>query len=521
MTDHPHDTTGPFHAESIAALPHILGTIDVNAASRTVGVADRFHWAWGLIDFPNGTFQGTTHGMARLWANGLWPYPTDPDRFISRIDAMIRGIDACRSPDGSLSEAFPYEGSWCVTALGAYDALATIDLLRGHVDELRIARWAQTVEPLVNNLRRTTETHAVISNHLAAGAAALARWAGLTGCDRSRREAMSLVDRVLSHQHDEGWYLEYQGADPGYQSLATYYLADLAVSDPVDGLMESLHRSVEFLGHCVHPDGSFGGYYGSRNTRFYVPAGFHLLASHSPMAASIARRMAASVAERTVVTLAAIDAPNMPPLFNAYCIAATLPVNEPGPALPCDRNDPERSTYTGAGLLFDRGERHYTVISTKKGGVVHHYVDGRARVIDSGVLFTDRRGRFGSTQQFDNSITPDIDGNRVTVTSRVTKVVTDAPTPWQFLVLRLANVSILRSRRIREWVKRRLVERLITRPATWSISNRRTIDLGIDLTVVDEPSSLDGFDVVESSGPFTAIHMASQGYWQLQDETSP
>ncbi len=138
--------------------------------------------------------------------------------------------------------------------------------------------------PLRSSRLRSTsddndETHAFISNHLATGAAALDRWSVLTNCEASRRASTSLIDRILSRQHSEGWYVEYQGFDAGYQSLATYYLADIATRSRVPGLGESLERSVEFVSHCVHPDGSFGGYYGSRNTRFYVPGGFHLLAS--------------------------------------------------------------------------------------------------------------------------------------------------------------------------------------------------------------------------------------------------
>jgi hypothetical protein len=508
----------PYLEEAVAALPRLLGGFDRNRASPTFGVGDRIYWAWGLIDFPNATFQGAVHGMARLWAHGLWPYATDPAQFVDRLDSAIQAIGSCASADGSLSEAFPNEGSWCVTALVAYDALAAIELMAQHVDADQIDRWTASIEPLSKYIRRNDETHAFITNHLATGAAALARWAVTTNCEASRRASISLIDRILSRQHSEGWYVEYQGFDAGYQSLATYYLADIATRSHVAGLGESLERSVDFVSQCVHPDGSFGGYYGSRNTRFYVPSGFHLLAPTSPTAAAIAARMESSVKAKTVVTLSSLDAPNTPPMFNAYCLAAVTPVEATaGPALAAERSEPARIVFPGAGLVFDRGPNHYTVVSTKKGGVVQHYVDGREAVVDCGVIY-ERAGQVGSTQFFDEAAVWDLDQSQLTVRSYLRSMVTDVPRPWQFAALRLGAITFLRIRRLREFLKRRLVSMLITGPTRWAVRNVRVIELGEHLTIRDAAEPAGAVTPRQSTGPFTALHMASQGYWQLQDE---
>ena len=508
----------PYLEEAVAALPRLLGGFDRNRASPTFGVGDRLYWAWGVLDFPNTTFQGAVHGMARLWAHGLWPYATDPAQFIDRLDSVIEAIGSCVSADGSLCEAFPNEGSWCVTALVAFDALAAIELMAHHVEADQLDRWTASIESLAKYIRRNDESHAFISNHLATGAAALNRWSVLTNCEASRRAATSLIDRILSRQHSEGWYLEYQGFDAGYQSLATYYLADITTRSSVPGLGESLERSVEFVSHCVHPDGSFGGYYGSRNTRFYVPGGFHLLAPVSPTAAAIATRMASSVTAKTVVTLSSLDAPNTPPMFNAYCLAAVTPVEVvAAPTLPAERPLPTRITFPGAGLMFDGGPNHYTVVSTKKGGVVQHYVDGREAMVDCGAIY-ERAGRVASTQFFDDEVDWDLDRSRLTVRTHLRAMVTDVPKPWQFAALRFGAITFLRSRRLREFLKRRLVRMLITGPKRWSVRNIRVIELGENLTIHDTAEPAGVVTRRQSNGPFTAIHMASQGYWQLQDE---
>lgn len=512
------DVTRPYLEEAVAVLPRVLAGFDRNPVSPTFGLGDRFHWAWGLIDFPNATFQCVVHGMARLWANGLWPYPTDADRFIARMDSAVSALPTAAARDGSLSEAFPGEGSWCVTALAAYDVLAATELMRAEIGEAMADRWLEVVEPLAAVIRRTDETHAFITNHLATGAAALHRWADAAGCDDSRRAAERIVERIVERQHPEGWYLEYQGADPGYQTLATYYLADILDRREHAELGDSLERSVEFVQHFAHPDGSFGGAYGSRNTRFFVPAGFHVLAERSAPARALATRMATSVRDQTVVALAAIDPPNLPPFFNAYCWAASRPLPAtPAAPLPAFAAETKRVEFPGAGLVIDAGPRHYTIVSTNKGGVVQHYVDGTEAIVDCGVLY--RRGdEIGSAQAYDERSAVVIDGSTVTVEAEVRSVVTEVPRPWQFAALRIATLTFLRLRPIREWVKRQLVRRLITGPKTWGVRNVRTIELGVELRIADAVPPGAGLQAVHPGAPFTAIHMASQGYWQLQDE---
>jgi len=129
-----------------------------------------------------------------------------------------------------------------------------------------------------------------------------------------------------------------------------------------------------------------------------------------------------------------------------------------------------------------------------------------------------RRGQLGSTQ----GSNPD---NRVTRTETSLQVNApfiamprQLPGPLQFLIIRLLSLTVFQSRSVREWIKRRLVGLLITRKTTWPVANQRTIHLGLDLSIKDSPTSVPGYHRVPISGAFVPIHMASQGYWQIQDE---
>jgi len=515
-------SVNPYLPQIHQVLPRLLSLFDDDTTSDSCGMGDRYHWAWGLIDFGNATMQGSAHGLARLWKNGLWPYSTTLHLFLRRIDRMFEATAALARRDGSLEEAFPNEGSYCVTALVAYDLLCALDLLRGDIPETTAQKWTGIVAPLIGFLHTSDETHAFISNHLATAAAALARWHATTGCERSEARAAALLRRILDRQSSEGWFCEYEGADPGYQTLCTYYLADLHTLRPDWRLLEPLERSVGFLNHFAHPDGSFGGLYGSRSTRFYYPAGFEELAPLVPRANALRTFMGRSVASMRTVTLVCMDAPNLAPMFNAYCKAAALHAKTPEDPAPestlpaftlrTPRHFPE------AGLFVDGGERHYTIVGTNKGGCVVHFRDRKLVRYDGGIVIRRKNGDLGSTQSASAENRVAIDERRIVVKAPVTKMNKRLPSPANFLLLRLLCCTVFRIRSLREWAKRLLVRLLITGKNTWPIENTREILLGEELAINDATILPEGYERVTIPGPFVAIHMASQGYWQIQDE---
>jgi hypothetical protein len=279
---------------------------------------------------------------------------------------------------------------------------------------------------------------------------------------------------------------------------------------------------MHFLWHFAHPDGSFGGLYGSRSTRFYYPAGIEALAPEVPEAAALAHQMARSIADCRVVTLAAMDEPNLVPMFNAYCWAAVLWASQPRPdsfpKLPSLRGENLRLSFPEAGLWIDAGYDHYTIVNTHKGGVVAHFRGGGVALLDAGIVVRNPAGQLGSSQAFARENPVRLEGDTLTVEVQVSQMPKELPTPIQFIALRLLCATLFRLRPAREWVKQQLVRLLITRRKPWPVHNVRRISFGANLSVQDTLEACEGYVRVDALGDFVAIHMASQGYWQIQDE---
>lgn len=513
----------PYLAQIHSTLPRILSGFDVDPTSPLRGCGDRRRWAWKLADFANGTPQGIAHGLAYLVRDCLLPSWLPSASAIRRIDECFIGAEAIRRGNGSWEEAFPHEASFCVTALVTHDLLCAIQLVGDRVPNATRNRWVNTVRPGIKFLLTSDERHALISNHLATAAAALAKWTAITaepGADRGRE----LWKRILSNQSVEGWFREYEGADPGYLSLCLHYLADLHGTRSDWDMSRPLTQACGFMALAVHPDGSFGGLYGSRNTRFWFPSGIELFADSNPTAAAIASTLRNSIHSHRVVRLDTMDDGNLGPMFNSYCWAASIVARrakEPTQTLlPCQGTQLKRWHLPEAGLDIDSGPEHYTIVNWRKGGTVQHYPkDGSPATIDGGVALP-YRGRWVSTQTWQSEARREMTDTTLTVIAPFVVMHREWPSPLQMIILRLLALTAMRWRRLSDMVKILLVRRLITGRITVPIVNRRVISLGPHIKIEDHFSGV----VVQSPSMvkgtnFSSIHMASQGYWQVQDET--
>lgn len=516
----------PYREQLLFTLPRILGYFDANPLSRTLGYGDRRFWSWKLADFPNGTFQGAARGIAHMLDAGLLPLTVDENRVLQKIEDIFLATSKIKDRDGSLVEAFPYESSYCVTALVAFDLLATIELLGERLRPQQRELYLSVVAPLIGFIERHCERHAVITNHLATAAAALLRWSVLTGAPSAPAE--KALERVLRAQSSEGWFIEYGGADPGYTTLTIDYLADIHVLRPQLGMQEPLHRAIQFLWHFAHPDGSFGGIYGSRNTRFYFPAGIEALASQFPEASALSAFMRNSIKTHRTVTLAGMDDLGIVPLFNSYASAAAScvanRVKAPCPVVPALERKKLSKDFPDAGLHIRADKNYYAIVATRKGGAVQWYSEpGFHEQLDLGVIAQDEHGNAYTTQHLQDSNSIDVGPSKIVVTAPFSRYLQLLPTPFKFLILRVLNMSVMRIPICRELVKKMLVRVLITNRAPMSVRNRRTIHFNDTIVIHDEWTEEPSPQLTRTKvgGAFSTIHMASQGYWQIQDVLSP
>ena len=503
-------------------LPRLIASFNADTTSDLFGVGDRYHWGWKLIDFPNGTFQGAVHGLAILLHSKLLPANITEAEILSVIRNAITGLKLITTKNGSLDEALPNEGSYCVTALVASDALAAKQLLKEILTSSEQQEWLDTIQPMITFLKRQDEHHAVISNHLASGALAMFRWHDASGDKEAENRGKFWLDRILEQQSPEGWFSEYGGADPGYQSWCTTQLAQLHILRPDLDLLPCLSRSLAFLSYAAHPDGSFGGSYGSRNTRFIMPGGIEMRRDLDENAEAISNFSRQSIGDFRCVALDTMDAGNLVPFFNDYALAAkasaeTEEATTPA-ALPC-RSSPFRKWFPDAGWLVDCGPDYYTIVNINRGGASVHFIGDKRQIDDCGVVAIDNKERiYSSFQSQPIQLTDRITGeNSISLQYSLLPVKRPLPGPLNFIILRLMSITVFNFLQLGNLVKKLLVYLLISRKPKAVGLVTRNFKLGREFEINDSIKCTMDLQQLKETRHFSAIHMASQGYWQRND----
>jgi hypothetical protein len=243
-----------------------------------------------MVDFPGGMAQEF------VWPLALAFTIEAPGNIYYRQQSIKDWVEAgilfaARSAhgDGSCDDYFPFERA---AGAGAFSLLACVESYA--LLELKNDSALRFFERRADWLARHHESGR-LSNHqalIALSLELLARMLGKSKWDEAKRRR---AERVLDWQSEEGWFQEYEGCDPGYHTLTVSCLARLYQLSPTSRLKDALARAVRLAGDFTHPDGSFGGEYGSRNTYNFFPHGFELVGMWMPEALSINDRFLAGL----------------------------------------------------------------------------------------------------------------------------------------------------------------------------------------------------------------------------------
>ena len=514
----------PYLPLALAQVPRLLSHGDREPASRTWGCFDRTFWAWKFTDFAGSRYQEAAFALAYLYRS--------PEA--GALHANPRILESCRAAmaywrrlahrDGSFDEAYPFERSLAATAFTAFYVGEAYRLIGGDLPGDDRQGTLDTLARAGDWLCRNDERHGVLSNHLAAAAAALTVVGTLTGEQRYAGRAEHFLARILDRQSSEGWYEEYGGADPGYQTHATFYLARIWQITGNATLLASLRRANAFLKHCVHPNGTLGGEYGARNTEFYFPAGFEILAAACPDARGIARFMRASVARGSAAGLTMMDQQNFLPLLNNYLFAhdaASQAVTETGsPPLPCESEGEWH--FPDAGLHVRTTRTYYAVIGLSKGGVLKLYDrDSRQLVAsDCGYWTRLQDAKAASSQSLSRPGAWTMTASQADIQARFVRINQPLMSPWLFQAFRAFCLTIGRFRWVAYRLKDALVHVLVRRRRALSLHLHRRITLTPDsVTIEDTLANPEGLQIqsVALGDKFATIHMGSARYFQPQE----
>ena len=516
------DASSAYYAQVTQEVSRLVSLQDRETFSRTFGSFDRTYWGWKFTDFPGARFQEGAYAMAYLFTN---PFPGNllagNGNVLNWAVAGMRYWRGIQYKDGSFDEAYPFERSLAATAFTSFYVGEAFLLLKDSVQAEERTELERAFKRAGDWLCSNDERHGLLSNHLAAAAAALNTISRITGDEKYEKRSRYFLERIYGRQSKEGWYEEYGGADPGYQTHCTFYLAWIWKNTKDAVLLESLKRSVAFLKHFIHPNGTLGGEYGSRNTEFYFPAGFEILSKAVPDAASTAEFMRRSVADRNMAGLPAMDAYNFMPMLNNYLFAASA-ATDTAPAEDLPFRAEGEWYFPDAGLYVRSTRSYYAVLGLSKGGVLKVYNKATGELLDSdcGYWAVLSDGRVISSQSLSRTEMWKAGEKGYVIEPAFVLVNRLIQTPGAFIGFRAFTLTLGRLRSASYWIKDFLVRILIKKRSEFPMRLSRHVRFEPDSVFVTDSITLTGkldLRMVKREPKFSTIHMGSSRYFQPQE----
>ena len=496
--------------EAIRSLPRIILMVDKNPFSPTFGCFDREYWHYRTVDFPCAMNQEFCLPLALAYAH---PFPHNPFYGKERLKQIVVGsIEFARQhthADGSCDDYFPYERALGALVFSTYamtESYRVLELDRPDLlDFFRLrGDW----------LRSHNET-GQLANHQALAALALYNIYLLTKDPVYAKAADRFRDLTLSWQNEEGWFQEYEGADPGYHSCSIDFLAKLYQKSGDESLRGPLDRAVEFASYFLHPDGSYAGEYGSRNTYHFYPHGFEIWARHNKTAGHIAD---------TVLHQMLPDRRRYYNDDNRMCAHYVYDwmqswldyaQDRPGP-LEASRK-PFEKWFKNARIFVKKTPRYYAVASMAKGGVIKVFDESGPLYSDTGVMLQTEGGTTLVQHLVDDHIVDvDVESGRFKVTGRMAKRRHQLSSPVKQIAFRAMNLSV--GRFSANLVRSSLQKILITGKPRAEVQFTREIVFDDDNVtihdVIDAAQSDERFTRMAVGADATSIYVANSNTFQ-------
>ena len=503
------------------SVPRLLSLLDRDSSSQTYGSFDRQHWAWANKDFVNADFQRGVYILAILFTEEFpWNKYYNNENVLKWISAGFDYWAKIQHKNGSFDQWYPQEGSVGTTGFTLCALSEAFVLIQEKIPGEQKERLLVAFDKAANFICRHRETHGLISNHLAGMALALLNASNILNNNKYLKESNKLLQRIFKGQSAEGWYSEYNGADPGYETLGIAYLAKYWKKTQDPQLFLSLKRSMDYLVHFVHPDGTLGGEYGSRSTELYYPSGMEILKPALPQAEYIADKMIVGIREGCAVSPSTVDVFNFMPLLSSY--------------LDAYKNlEPEMSENINGIKLdnfkyFDKSkmavwttDKIKLIIGLAKGGVMRCYKnDGTLLYSDCGYIAYLRNGSKISSQFLDYNNDCQVNEVSSCLERYFSYVPGHQMTPMFYVLLRIFSLTAGRYNRIGNWAKNLLASRLIRYKKIAPLKIIRSVQISGDRLLIKDYLKIEGkikLKELARKSKFSTIFMGSARYFNPQE----
>lgn len=400
-----------YAAKALSQIPRLLSLQDRNEFSKTYGCFNREYWLCRSVDFPSSIAQFGVHSLAQAYAV---PFPENPyyknPKILLWTLAAIEYWMQIQQKDGSFDEFYPNERGWAgPTGFLVYAMCASYRLIKEQMPREMTERFRSAVAKAGHFLAKYDEP-GVLANHHAMAILPIYEAYTLLQDPKLRQGFTTRLDDFLSYCYDEGWCLEYDGADLGYLSATVSFLSKLQKLYQDERCDAVCRKAIDFAAYFAYPNGHYAGSMGSRQTLHFYPHGFEIYGGKgNALASAVAERMLRGLADGALVPPEIQEDRyflyRIPEFLEAWVDWSPRP--DPLPPLPYEREPFTR--YWPKARIFARkgrdagGREYYALVNLAKGGVVKLFRTDTGESVENDCGFLARldNGRVVTSQWID------------------------------------------------------------------------------------------------------------------------
>ena len=510
---------------ALSQIPRLLSLLDRKKGSKTYGCLDRYYWRYKMIDFPGSAFQIAALALALVYAkeyqnNIYFKHPKIRDWAISAMEFLSE----TQNSDGTLNDTYPYTWSVAGVAFPTYAVSEAYLLLSKELNHSSKEKIIETLEKAGKWLLKSHDVD--VTNQESAALIALYNLYQITGDEKYRSGAENKLRLILKNQSPEGWFNEYGGGDIAYLTVTIDSLAKYYQKTDNKDLLRILDNAIEFISYFVHPNGTMGGEYASRNPEFVIPSGFEILSKEIPLASAIADSNIRTLNQGQMINPITLDDLYLCWMLHTYFQAydnyhqraynnVVLPYMKPLVT----------KYFPQAKYIVVKRNNYYMIVGASKGGVIRVYrcKDNPDLIFsDCGFIGTLSNGKNISSQWLDysNKIIFDENDDFVAISGTFHKINETLFTPIKMVLSRIGLATISRMSFARKNLYQQLRKMMIIGNKTVPIEFTRKISYTEEKVIISDILNFNKdfrFEFFNIVDKFSPIYAQSTEFFQKQE----
>lgn len=415
-------------------IPRMLTQLDRDKDSPTYGSFDRNFWHYKIRDFSSMVLQQGSLSLARIYLNNFQDNIYFKNEKI--YDLALASVDfwqRVQLNDGSFNEYYPFEHGYPPTVFSLYSVSETCRLL--NIDN------PDVIKTIIRSCRFISKprSHGAVNQDIAAILALYSAYL-VTHEKWILDQLRENLKNILSLQTEDGYFPEYGGADIGYLSVSLACLAEYHTLSGDESVILPLKNILDFIQFFVHPDGSTGGEYGSRNTEYFMPGGLEMLAPRFSLAGAIADK----IYKRSPQFHHSIDDRYLNHFILPSYINALIFYKERTKKVSLPYESNIHKYFKDSDLFIYSSEKYYSILSLSKGGLLKVFKKDEKNneiACDCGYRIKDNQNIY-VTNWIDSCQAQNVEDNHIMVHGFFNRAGFLESTPLKHIGLRVAAFSM-------------------------------------------------------------------------------